>query len=95
MRPGPSRERADPYAQQGQRAAGVTRLVSPSWATRRGVERGELRPGLDVAVAIDALYGALYYRLLVSQEPLSPDYARAVVDVVFAGLSEVVPTWHA
>jgi AcrR family transcriptional regulator len=62
---------------------------------RRGVERGELRPGLDVAVAIDALYGALYYRLLVSHEPLSTEYARAVVGVVFAGLSELVPTGHA
>jgi AcrR family transcriptional regulator len=62
------------------RRAGATEVL------RRGVDRGELRAGLDVDVAIDALYGALYYRLLVSHEPLSPEYARTVVDTVFPGL---------
>jgi AcrR family transcriptional regulator len=62
------------------RRAGATEVL------RRGVARGELRAGLDVDVAIDALYGALYYRLLVSHEPLSPEYARTVVDTVFPGL---------
>ena len=32
---------------------------------RRGIERGELRPGLDPDVVIDALYGPLYHRLLL------------------------------
>ena len=63
------------------RRAGATEVL------RRGVDRGELRAGLDIDVAIDALYGALYYRLLVSHGPLSPDYARAVIDVVFPGLA--------
>lgn len=58
---------------------------------RRGVARGELRPDLDVGLAIDALYGAIYYRLLVSHQPLSAEYARAVVDAVFAGLSAPPP----
>lgn len=53
---------------------------------RRGIERGELRADLDVEVAIDALYGAIYYRLLVSHQPLSAQYARTVVDELFAGL---------
>jgi AcrR family transcriptional regulator len=53
---------------------------------RRGVERGELRADLDVPLAIDALYGALYYRLLVTHEPLSPAYAAAVLDEVLRGL---------
>jgi AcrR family transcriptional regulator len=53
---------------------------------RRGVERGELRADLDVHVAIDALYGAIYYRLLISHQPLSAEYARTVVDEVFVGL---------
>lgn len=49
-------------------------------------QRGELRADLDVDVAIDVLYGAIYYRLLVSHQPLSAEYARAVVDEVFIGL---------
>jgi AcrR family transcriptional regulator len=53
---------------------------------RRGIARGELRADLDVDVTIDTLYGALYYRLLVSHQPLSARYARSVVDLVFTGL---------
>lgn len=53
---------------------------------RRGVERGELRADLDIGVVIDAVYGAIYYRLLVTHAPLSPEYTDAVLDEVFAGL---------
>jgi hypothetical protein len=49
----------------------------------RGVERGELRPDLDVGIAIDALYGAIYYRLLVSHAPLDSSYAGALIDEIF------------
>jgi AcrR family transcriptional regulator len=63
------------------------RRSGASEVLRRGVERGELRADLDVDVAIDALYGALYYRLLVTHQPVSPDYARTVIDVVFPGLA--------
>jgi AcrR family transcriptional regulator len=50
---------------------------------QRGIERGELRSDLDVGVAIDALYGAVYYRLLVSHAPLEAAYADALVGQVF------------
>jgi AcrR family transcriptional regulator len=49
----------------------------------RGIERGELRPDLDVGVAIDALYGAVYYRLLVSHAPLDAAYADTLIDQIF------------
>jgi tetracycline repressor-like protein len=42
----------------------------------RGIERGELRPDLDIGVAIDALYGAVCYRLLVSHAPLDATVNR-------------------
>jgi AcrR family transcriptional regulator len=53
----------------------------------RGIARGELRAGLDVEIAIDALYGALYYRLLVSHEPLEPGYADALVAQLYPAFS--------
>jgi hypothetical protein len=34
-------------------------------------------------VAIDALYGAVYYRLLVSHAPLDAAYADALIGHVF------------
>jgi AcrR family transcriptional regulator len=49
----------------------------------RGVQRGELRADLDPAVALDALYGALYYRLLVSGQRLTPRYADTLLDQLY------------
>lgn len=38
-------------------------------------------------IAIDALYGALYYRLLVSGEPLTPRYADRLLGQLFPALA--------
>ena len=58
-------------------------IASRRAATRevfeRGIARGELRSDLDMEIAIDTLYGALYYRLLVSHEPLEPGYGDALI----------------
>jgi AcrR family transcriptional regulator len=51
-----------------------------------GIERGELREDLDPEVAVDVLYGPLYYRMLVGHAPLDDDFADALADHVFAGL---------
>ena len=64
----------------------TSRRAGAAEVLRRGVDRGELRADLDVGVAIDALYGAIYYRLLVSHQPLDAAYAKAVVAEVFPGL---------
>lgn len=53
---------------------------------RRGMERGELRPNLDLEVAIDALYGPVYWRMLTGYAPLSDDFVDMLVDHVIAGL---------
>ena len=57
---------------------------------RRGIERGELRPGLDPDVVIDALYGPLYHRLLLpyggTEVRLSDTYVEELVDAVFGGI---------
>jgi AcrR family transcriptional regulator len=55
---------------------------------RRGIANGELRPGLDPDVVLDALYGSLYHRLLVpyNDAAISDSYIDAVIDTVFGGL---------
>jgi AcrR family transcriptional regulator len=53
----------------------------------RGVASGELRPDCDLEVALDALYGALYFRLLVRHLPLTASFVDRLIDQVFAGLS--------
>jgi AcrR family transcriptional regulator len=51
-----------------------------------GIERGELREDLDLEVAVDVLYGPIYYRMLVGHALLGEDFADALADHIFAGL---------
>ena len=52
----------------------------------RGVARGDLRPGADAALVHELLFGPVYYRLLLSGEPLEPVFADLVVDALLPGL---------
>jgi AcrR family transcriptional regulator len=63
------------------------RRASAGAVFRRGIERGELRPDLDIGIAIDAIYGAIYYRLLVSHAPIDPAYAEALIEQVYPALT--------
>jgi AcrR family transcriptional regulator len=64
----------------------ASRRAEAATVFERGIERGEVRPDLDIGVAIDALYGAVYYRLLVSHAPLDPAYADTLIDQLFPAL---------
>ena len=50
-------------------------------------ERGEIRPEVDVRVLVDQLWGAVYHRLLVPDEPVTPAFVDALVDNLFAGVA--------
>jgi AcrR family transcriptional regulator len=52
-----------------------------------GIERGALREDLDPEVAVDVLYGPIYYRMLVGHAPLGEDFADALADHAFAGFT--------
>jgi AcrR family transcriptional regulator len=56
-------------------------------ALERGRERGEVRPDADLELAVDALHGAVFYRLLLSGEPLDDGFAARLTDQIVAGLS--------
>ena len=56
-------------------------------ALARGRERGEIRADADLELAVDALHGAVFYRLLLSGEPLDGDFTERLVDQVIDGLS--------
>ena len=53
---------------------------------RRSQQRRQMRGDVDLDLVLDALYGPLYYRLLVKNDPPSARYAEALVDVVLRGL---------
>ena len=52
-----------------------------------GIERGELRDDIDLEVAVDVLYGPIYYRMLVGHAQLEGDFADALADHIFSGLA--------
>jgi AcrR family transcriptional regulator len=56
-------------------------------ALERGRERGEIRAGADLELAVDALHGAVFYRLLLSGEPLDAAFAERLADQVLDGLA--------
>ena len=53
----------------------------------RARDAGELRADVDLGVAVDALHGAVFYRLLLSGEPLDRDFTARLADQVLGGLA--------
>lgn len=53
-------------------------------AVARGIARGEVHEDADPEFVIDALAGPLYVRLLITGDPLDPNYPSAAVDLVLA-----------
>jgi AcrR family transcriptional regulator len=53
---------------------------------KAGIARNELKADIDLEVAIDALYGPIYYRMLVPVGPIDDDWVRSLARHVMAGL---------
>jgi AcrR family transcriptional regulator len=53
---------------------------------RSAIRNKELRPDVDLDQALDALYGGLYYRLMIGSGHLSEAYVRGTFSVVMDGL---------
>ncbi|HEX5079252.1 MAG TPA: TetR/AcrR family transcriptional regulator [Geminicoccaceae bacterium] len=54
-------------------------------ALEGAIARGHLRSDVDLPVLSDAIYGAIYYRLLVGHAALDPRFIERLVDVVLSG----------
>jgi AcrR family transcriptional regulator len=52
----------------------------------RAAERGEVAADVDVEVALDLIYGAVYHRLLHGHAELTDRFARDVVDLSLNGI---------
>ena len=53
---------------------------------RKGIENGELRADLDLAVTLDLVFAPVYYRLLFSHEPLDEEFAARSIEQVLHGI---------
>jgi AcrR family transcriptional regulator len=67
-------------AEFAERRRRVTRLV-----LRRAIRRGEIRRDTDIDLVIDALGGAVTFRLLQGHAPLTTKFAHSLVTLVLSG----------
>lgn len=54
---------------------------------RRAQQAGQIGADLDVQVLVDQLWGAVYHRLLIPDEPVSEAFADALIRNLFDGIS--------
>ena len=59
---------------------------------RRGIERGEIRPGINPQLAASVLMGPLVFRRLLLQEAPTSQRVSTVIDLVMQGISRPEPT---
>jgi AcrR family transcriptional regulator len=53
---------------------------------QRGIDRGELPPGIDRNLLLDTLYGPIYMRFLIRHDELNEDFADALCGLVLGGV---------
>jgi AcrR family transcriptional regulator len=63
------------------------RLAEVRHLLERGIERGEVRPDVDVALVHELLFGPVNYRLLLTGGELDGQLAERIVDAVLPGVS--------
>lgn len=51
-----------------------------------GRRRGQVRPGLDLDVVVDAAYGAIHHRLLLSGADIDGPFVSALVNLILDGI---------
>ncbi|MFJ4282984.1 TetR-like C-terminal domain-containing protein [Streptomyces massasporeus] len=70
------------------------RFIEPQTANtlarlRAAQDQGQIAPDFDLDLAMEILSGPLYFRLLITQEPITPAYIDRVLRAVFAGMGSV------
>lgn len=53
----------------------------------KGLSRGEVAPETDLEIAVDSLFGSMWYRLLIGHAPLDQQFAKALVKQLLTGIS--------
>jgi len=70
---------SDPHILEEFRDRFFSQLLAPARAIiEQGKNSGELDHNLDTDIALDLIYGPIYYRLLVGHQPLDNSFAKAL-----------------
>lgn len=62
----------------------VPRRESGRILLQRGIDEGQIDSSIDIDIVLDAVFGALWYRLLLGHMPIDQRFANALTEQVFA-----------
>jgi AcrR family transcriptional regulator len=81
---------SDPDSQlaEASRRFWKTRLGLASEIVERAIERGEARPGVDRELVAELVVAPIYFRLLLSGEPLDDDFLERLGELVAGGAAQ-------
>lgn len=54
---------------------------------KRAVAHGQIRAGVDLEVALDLIYGPIFYRLAMAHAPIDAGFVDALLSEIFAGIA--------
>ena len=63
------------------------RLAAMRAMMERALARNELRPGLDLQIALDLVMGPIYVRTLVTRQPIDDRFIEQYVDMLLDGVA--------
>lgn len=63
------------------------RLAAMRRMLERALARGELRPGLDLQIALDLAMGPIYVRTLITRQPIDDAFIEQYVDMLLGGVA--------
>ena len=58
---------------------------------QKAVEAGQIRGDVDLQVLVDQLWGAVYHRLLIPDEPVTEAFVDALIDNLLRGIQQPRP----
>ena len=73
----------------------IRRRLALTEVLRRGVDRGDLRPDVDLELVLDVLGGPLFYRLLITGGPIDEQLAEGVTELILRGFAPDKPSRRA
>ncbi len=79
---------SDPHVLEEFRDRFFSQLLAPArFVIESGKESGEFDGSLDTDLALDMIFGPIYYRLLVGHKPLDESFAKSLPDRVAGALN--------
>jgi AcrR family transcriptional regulator len=67
------------------------RRAASSEVLRKAIARGDLPPDVDIGLLLDIWAGTVFYRVLVSREPITPDLAERLTELLVHGILPRLP----